>query len=321
MPSLGSAWNMNGLTCPYTILNWGTEEQREKYIPDLISGKKIGFMALTEPGGGSDVIGAMRTRAVKDGSHYVINGSKMFITYASEADLGLLYCKTDPEAGHKGVSCFIVDTSWSGFKAKAIPMKVLGACAPAAEISIEDLRVPAENLLGEEGKGFTIAMNGLDYGRICVAARTLAIAQACLDASVKYCNEREAFGQKIGRFQMIQHLLADMVVEVEAARLLVYRAAMLYDKGLVPTLESSMAKYYAAEVCARAAHAASEIFGGYGVTDEYPIAHYLNMAHFYRAGEGAANIQRVLIAEDALDIRKANRHAMKRKYKLRSDIQ
>ncbi len=320
MMSLGSAWNMNAMTCPYAILNWGTEEQKQKYIGPLISGEKIGYMALTEPGGGSDVVGAMKTRAVRDGDYYVINGSKMFITLATEADWGLLYCKTDPNAGHAGVSGFIIETATPGFKATRIPTVGLGKAIPTCEIALEDVRVHTDNLLGKEGQGFMIAMQALDFGRITVAARSLGLAQACLDASLKYCNEREAFGQKIGKFQMVQRLIAESVVEVDAARLLLYRVAYLMDCGNVPTRESSIAKYYCAETAYKAAQAAIEIFGGYGCCEEFPIARYLNQAQIARTGEGSANIQRSIIAQDALGWKKADK-GIKRKIKLKTDIE
>ena len=193
-----------------------------------------------------------------------------------------------------------------------VPCRVLGALMPTNSLSFDDMRVPAENLLGEEGEGFMVAMNAMDYGRLTVAARSLGLAQACLDASLEYANDREAFGQKIGSFQMIKNQLADMVCEVAAARQLVYLAAALYDEGTVPTRESSIAKYFAGEVCNRAAQATAEIFGGYAFTDELPISIYLNYAKLYQTGEGSANLQRVLIADDALGWKPMDRHQKER---------
>lgn len=319
MPGIGYVWNANNTTGPYPILQWGTEEQRQKYIPDLISARKIGFNGLTEPGGGSDVVGGIKTRAVRQGDHYILNGTKMFISNAGDAALGIIYCKTDPGAGHRGISAFIVETDTPGFSTRPIPMRILGR-PTAYEISLEDVKVPKENLLGKEGNGFTIAMHALDHGRITVAARVLAISQGCLEASIKYCNEREAFGQKIGNFQMIQRSIAEMVAEIEASRLLIYQAAHLMDRGETPTRINSIAKYFASEVCMRAAQHTFEIFGGYAFADEYPISDFYSYAQLFHTGEGSANIQRVLIAQDALGWKKADRHKIERKFRLKSDI-
>ncbi|NPV90148.1 MAG: acyl-CoA dehydrogenase [Firmicutes bacterium] len=319
MASLGSAFNMNAMTCPYAIAMFGTDEQKQKYVRPLITGEKIGYMGLTEPGGGSDVLGGMKTRAVKDGDYYVLNGSKTFITFATEADWGVLYCKTDPSKGHAGISGFIIETNTPGFTATRINTVGMGKAVPTCEIALEDVRVHKDNLLGEENKGFGYAMTALDHGRITVATRAVGLAQASLDAALKYANEREAFGQKIGKYQMVQRLIAETICDVEAARLLVYRAAYLMDCGYVPTRESSIAKYFAAETSYKASQVAVEIFGGYGVCEEYPISLYNGQAQLVRTGEGSPNIQRQLIAQDALGYKKASR-GNRRIIKLRSDI-
>jgi glutaryl-CoA dehydrogenase (non-decarboxylating) len=307
-PPITAGMNLQAATVPLTIANWGTRELAERFVPGLVGGELLGYNGMSEPGGGTDFLGAMRTTAVRDGDEYVVNGSKMWITNANVADVGIVYAKTDPAAGHKGVSAFVVETSTPGFGVQRVPCRVLGKLMPTNALSFDDLRVPASNLLGAEGEGFKVAMNAMDFGRLTVAARSLGLAQACLDAATEYADMREAFGQKIGGFQMVKHQIADMVCEVAATRHLVYHAAALYDEGIVPTRESSIAKYYAGEVCNRAAQAVTEIFGGYAFADEFPISIYLNYAKLYQTGEGSANIQRVLIADDALGWKSMDRH-------------
>lgn len=307
-PPLSAAMNLQAATVPLTIANWGMPGVVETYVPALIAGRMFGCNAMTEPDGGSDFLGAMRTRAVRDGDDYVINGAKMWITNANVADVAIVYAKTDPEQAHRGVSAFAVPTDTPGFVTRRVPCRVLGKLMPTNSITMDDVRVPATNLLGDEGQGFVVAMNAMDYGRLSVAARSVGLAQACLDAALDYCNEREAFGQKIGSFQMIKKQLADMTVEVAAARALVWAAAVAYDDAGVATRESSIAKYYAGEVCNRAAQATAEIFGGYAFSDELPISTYLNYAKLWQTGEGSANIQAVLIADDALGWKRMDRH-------------
>jgi alkylation response protein AidB-like acyl-CoA dehydrogenase len=319
-PAFGYAFNMQGMTCPFTILNWGTEEQIKKYVPDLIKANLIGMFALTESGGGSDPAGSMKTTARLDGDEYIINGSKTWITFANEADIGVLFAKTDMETGHKGISAFIIDTSLPGFSAKPIEISSLGSMMRSCEVFLEDYRIPKEMRLGNEGDGFKIAMNALDYGRLTVSARLVGIAQGCIDESLKYCNERVVGGNPIGDYQMIKHLIADMVVETDAARLQVHRSAILKDKGQAATRESSYAKYFASEVAAKVSRSALEIFGGNGISDEYPIMKYANYANMLHFGEGSANVQRILIANDALGLKNANRHHINRRFPLGSDI-
>ena len=277
-------------------------------MPGLISGELLGCNAMTEPDGGSDFLGAMRTRAVRDGDDYVLNGAKMWITNANVADVAIVYAKTDPAAGHRGVSAFVVPTSTPGFEAVRVPCRGLGKLMPTTAVSLTDVRVPADALLGAEGQGFVVAMNAMDYGRLTVAARSVGLAQACLDAALAYADERTAFGEKIGSFQMVKKQLADMTAEVAAARALVDAAAERYDAGDLATRECSIAKYYAGEVCNRAAQATAEIFGGAAFMDELPIGLYLNFAKLWQTGEGSANIQAVLIADDALGWKKMDRH-------------
>lgn len=319
-PAFGYAFNMQAMTCPFTILNWGTKEQIEKYVPRLIKADLIGMFALTESGGGSDAAGSMKTTAKLDGTEYVINGSKVFITFANEADVGVLFAKTNIEAGHKGISAFIIETNRSGFEAKPIEISSLGNMMRSCEVFFEDYRIPKENLLGDEGEGFKIAMNALDYGRLTVPARLIGIAQGCIEESIKYCNERVVGYHPIGEYQMIKHLIADMVVQTDAARWQTYRSAYLKDKGEVATRESAHSKYFASEVAVKVTRSALEIFGGNGITNEYPIMKYVNYANMLHFGEGSANIQRILIANDALGWKNANRHQIKRRFSLSSEI-
>jgi glutaryl-CoA dehydrogenase (non-decarboxylating) len=307
-PPLSASMNLQAATVPLTIANWGSAEQQQAWVPGLVSGELLGCNAMTEPDGGSDFLGAMRTRAVRDGDHYVLNGAKMWITNANVADVAVVYAKTDPAAGHRGVTAFVVPTSTPGFEATRVPCRGLGKLMPTNEVSLVDVRVPSSALLGDEGQGFVVAMNAMDYGRLTVAARSVGLAQACLDAALAYADERTAFGEKIGAFQMVKKQLADMVAEVSAARALVAIAAQRYDTGDLATRESSVAKYYAGEVCNRAAQATAEIFGGAAFMDELPIGLYLNFAKLWQTGEGSANIQAVLIADDALGWKRMDRH-------------
>lgn len=311
-PPLSAGMNMQGATVPLTILNRGTPQQVQRYVPGLIAGKLIGFNAMTEPDGGTDLVGAMRTRAVRDGDSYVITGSKMWITNADAADVGIVYCKTDPSAGHKGVSAFLVERNTPGFEVRRLKCSVLGNLMTTNELTFTDMRVAASQMLGAEGEGFGIAMGSMDYGRLVIAARSLGLARACLDASVEYARVRTAFGQEIGRFQMIKKMIAEMVCDVEAAAGLVFSTARMFDAGRVSTRDSSIAKYFAGEAANRAAQAASEIFGGYAFSDELPISIYLNYAKLWQTGEGSANLQRVLIADDALGWKPLDRHAGQR---------
>jgi glutaryl-CoA dehydrogenase (non-decarboxylating) len=307
-PPLSAAMNLQAATVPLTIANWGHHDLIDEYVPGLIAGEKLGANAMSEPDGGSDFLGAMRTRAVADGDDFVINGAKMWITNANVADVAIVYAKTDPNAAHKGVTAFVVPTNTPGFEVRRVPCRVLGKLMPTNSITFDDVRVPAHNILGSVGDGFKVAMNAMDYGRLSVAARSVGLAQACLDASVEYGNQREAFGQKIGSFQMIKKQIAEMAVEVTAARALVDIAGYRYDAGVTATRESTYAKFYAGEVCNRAAQATAEIFGGYAFSDELPISIYLNYAKLWQTGEGSANLQSILIADDALGWKKMDRH-------------
>ncbi len=312
-PGFGYCMNLQGMTCPLTILNWGTEAQIRRFVPDLIAGKKIGMFALTEPGGGSDPAGNMKTTAKKRGDRYVLNGSKMFITFSDECDTGVLLAKTDPAAGHRGITAFIVEPkSGPGYRADPVAMSGLSRAFRSCAVFLDDFEVPEENRLGPEGEGFKIAMTALEYGRLTVSARLLGLAQACLDAASGYAKDRIIRGNPIGRTQSVQHLIADMTVNVEAARLLARRLGWTMDKGEPAGREAAQAKYFASVAARHAAGAAAEIFGGYALADEYPIRKFTGYIDMLNMGEGAPAVQRTLIAEDTLGYKDANRHAAKR---------
>lgn len=313
-------FNPNAMTVPFTILNWGDDQQRERWVERLIKGEIIGSFGLTEPDGGSDVLGSMRTRARRVDGGWVLDGTKIFNSLAHLADLDLVFARTSDD-GHRGISAFLVPLETPGITATPISHSILGECMPTAEVSFADVELPEEALLGEVGEGFRIAMNALDYGRLTVPARCVGIAQGCVDVSLEYARERQAFGSPIGSFQLIQSLIADMVVETDAARMLTYQSAWLKDCGKTATRESARSKYFAAEVAARVATRAFELFGGYAVADEYPVARMFTWAHLYRTGEGSANIQRMLVANDALGFKPADRHSIERRFQLASDIE
>lgn len=313
-PEFGYAMNMQAMTCPFTIYNWGTDDQVMGFVPDLVAGRRIGMFALTEPGGGSDAAGAMKTTARPDGDVYRLNGSKQWITFAHACDTGVLFAKTDPAAGHRGITAFIVEPgSGPGFSADPIPMTGLSNCLRSSAVFLDDFAVPVANRLGAEGEGFKVAMSALDYGRLTVTARLVGLAQACLDLASDYARERVIRGQPIARYQMVQHQIADMVVNVEAARFMLWRMAWAMDRGHPATREAAQGKYLASLAAKHAAQAAAEIFGGYALADEYPIKKITAYVNMLNVGEGAPNIQRVLIAEDALGYKDANRHPVQRR--------
>jgi len=311
-PEFGYLMNMQAMTCPFTIFNWGTDEQAERFVPNVIQGRRLGMFALTEPGGGSDPASAMQTRARRDGEVYRLSGAKTFITMADVADVGVVFAKTDPDAGHRGITAFIVEPlGQPGYRADPIAMPGLAPTFRSCAVSFDEVAVPAANRLGAEGEGFKIAMNALDYGRLTVAARLTGLAQGCFEAATAYANQRVIGGQAIARYQMVQQGIADMAVEIEAARLLVAKLAWTMDQGAPATRAAAHAKYFAQTVANRAARTAAEVFGGYALTDAYPIQKLAAYVAVLTAGEGTANVQRVLIAEDALGLKDANRHPVR----------
>ncbi|MEU2789712.1 acyl-CoA dehydrogenase family protein [Streptomyces sp. NPDC007100] len=277
-----------------TVAAWGDEEQKRRWLPRLTSGEAVGCFGLTEPGTGSDA-GSLTTRAVREGGTYVINGTKMFITNGTWADVVLLFARTGDAPGHKGVSAFLVPADTPGLARREIHGKLGLRGQATAELVLEDVRVPADALLGPEGKGFSIAMSALAKGRMSVAAGCVGIAQAALDAAVGYAGEREQFGRTIAHHQLVQELLTDIAVDVDAARLLTWRVADLIDRGEPFATEASKAKLFASEAAVRAANNALQVFGGYGYIDEYPVGKLLRDARVMTLYEGTSQIQKLVI--------------------------
>ena len=306
--SLRAAFNMQTMGVAREIFQFGTEEQKKKYIPKLVSAQHLGCIGITEPNAGSDV-GGIKTKAVKKGDRYVLSGSKNWITYAQVADIGLIYAYTDSSKKYRGMSAFIVDMHSKGVSVGPTAEKMGWRSCPTGEIFFDDVEVPEENLLGmEEGKGFECVMASLNNTRLTAAAGAVGVSQALIDEAVKYANEREQFGKPIGKFQMVQEELARMIVETEASRLMTYRCATQKDDGLIHnTLETSMAKYYSCDVASKVADGALRVLGAYGYSSEYPVERLFRDAKLYQILEGSANIQKMIIATDALGYRKANR--------------
>ena len=297
--SHGAIMSVNNSLYCYGILKFGTEEQKKKYLPPVASGKAVGAYSLTEPMSGSDA-GTMRSRAVRDGDSYVINGRKSWVTSGPVADYMVMFTMTDPDKKHRGITAFLIDAKKPGFvRGKKEPKLGIRASA-TSEILFEDYRASVEDRLGDEGEGFKIAMTVLDAGRIGIGAQAVGIAQAAYEASVQYAQEREAFGQKIGEFQGISFKLADMRTRIEAARLTIYSAALAKERskktGERFTLEASMAKLFASETAMFVAHAAVQIHGGMGYSKELPVERYFRDAKITEIYEGTSEIQRLVIA-------------------------
>jgi alkylation response protein AidB-like acyl-CoA dehydrogenase len=276
-----------------TLARWGTDAQKERWLTPLAAGEALGCYALTEPGAGSDP-GGLAARAERDGGDWLISGQKIFITLGSWAAFALVFARTG-EAGARGITCFVVTTDAPGFEARPIKGKLGLRAQDTAELFLDGVPVGREDVLGEVGGGFKVAMSALDHGRISLAAGCVGIAQGCLDASIAYAKERTQFGRSIAGFQLVQELLADIAVETEAARLLVRRAAATADRGERHTVEASYAKYFASEAAVRAANAAVQAHGGYGYVDEYPVGKYLRDARVTTLYEGTSQIQKLLI--------------------------
>ncbi|UMZ73604.1 Acyl-CoA dehydrogenase [Natranaerofaba carboxydovora] len=274
---------------------FGTEEQKQKWLKPCAEGKILAAFGLTEPDAGSDA-GGTRTTAVLDGDEWVINGNKCFITNASKASVAVVTAMTDKSKGTKGISSFIVPTETPGFQVSEPYEKMGLKGSDTAELIMEDVRIPKENILGNEGEGFKQFLKALDGGRISIAALSVGIAQACLDETIRYANERVQFGKPIAKFQSIQNKIADMATQIELSRLATYRAAWLKDNGYPFTKEASMAKLYASETSVRAALDAIQIHGGYGYMKEYPVERYLRDAKLMEIGEGTSEVQRLVIA-------------------------
>jgi butyryl-CoA dehydrogenase len=288
----------NSLACD-PLLAYGSVEQKKKYLVPLASGKHLGCFGLTEPGAGSDA-GAQKTTAVREGNHYIVNGTKNFITNAPNADTCILFAMTDKEKKHKGITAFILDMRFSGVTVGKNEKKMGIKAAPTASLILEDVKIPAENRLANEGDGFKVAMHTLDGGRIGIASQAIGIARASLEDALGYAKERKQFGQPISSFQAIQWMLADMATEIDAARMLTYRAAWLKDQKIRHSKESSMAKLYASEAAMRASVKGIQIHGGYGYIKEYPAERHFRDAKITEIYEGTSEIQRLVIASALL---------------------
>lgn len=285
-----------------TLLQWGTEEQKQKYLEPQAKGEKIGAFGLTEPGAGSDVA-AMSTIAVRDGDNYILNGQKTWISLCDAADHFIVFAYTDKSKKHHGISAFIVERTMEGFSSKAIKGKYGIKSGNTGEIFFENMKVPKENLLGEEGEGFKIAMASLDNGRFTVAAGAAGLSLACLEACVKYAKERETFGKEIGKHQLVQQMIAKMEAGLQMSRLLVYRVGELKNKGVRNTRETSLAKWQACDFANKAADDAVQIHGAYGYSDEYPVARYLRNSKAPVIYEGTREIHTIMQAEYVLGYR------------------
>lgn len=304
-PAVSLSWLAHAILCVKNIAEQGTQEQKRKWLPKLCSGEWIGCMALTEPGAGSDAVG-ITTTARLDGDHYLINGTKTFITNSPIARVALVYTKTKTERGARGITAFIIDTSTPGFTVSKKIEKMGHRGSPTGEISLEDCRVPAENVLGEESQGISVMMRGLDVERTVIAAGPVGLADRALELSIQYSLEREQFGRRIAHFQLIQAKLADMYTQVEAARLLTYKAAFLAQnsprggKGTEIHKVAAAALLYGAEMAERVSLDAIQIHGGYGYTLEYPVNRLLRDAKLYTIGAGTSEIRRLVVARELL---------------------
>jgi acyl-CoA dehydrogenase len=281
------------------ILLFGTDAQKEKWIPDLARGQKIACFALSEPASGSDAA-AMRASARRDGDVWVLNGTKNFITNGSIAEVAIVFAQTDPAAKHKGIAAFVVEKGTKGFSVGKLENKLGIRGSDTAQLVFQDCRVPSANLIGAVGDGFKIALATLDGGRISIAAQAVGIARACLEDALAYAKEREAFGKKIADFQAIQWKLADMATEIDAARLLTWKAATLKDQGAPHTLEAAEAKLFASDIAVKAARECVQIFGGYGYLADFPAERHYRDAKITEIYEGTSEIMKLVIAERVL---------------------
>jgi len=284
----------NSIVCE-SILRYGTEDQKQRFLKPLATGEIIGAFALTEPNAGSDPL-RQTTKAVRDGDSYILNGTKRFITTGKNAGVVIVTAKTDETKRHKGISAFLVKKGTPGFTAGPLEDKMGLRGSDTVDLLFEDCRVPAEDMLGEEGEGFKIAMTGLDGGRIGISAQSVGVAQAALDAAVQYAKEREQFGQSISRFQGLRWMVADMATELEAARQLMLSASAMKDRGENYTAQASIAKLFSSEMVNRVTATALQIHGGYGYIKEYPVERFYRDARVFTIYEGTSEIQRIVIA-------------------------
>ena len=297
--SLGVIMTVNNSLACDPIFRFGNEAQKKRYLTPLAQGALLGCYALTEPGAGSDA-GGIATAAKRAGDHYILNGTKLFITNGKNADLAIVYAVTDPSRGKKGISAFIVEKASPGFLVGKVEDKMGLRGSDTAELIFQGLRVPKENLLGAENEGFKIALATLDGGRIGIAAQALGIAQGCLEESISYAKERKQFGRPIADYQAIQWMIADMQTEIDAARLLTHRAAWRRSRGEAVTAAAAQAKLFASEAANRAAYKAVQIFGGYGFIKDFPVERFYRDARITTLYEGTSEIQRMVIARNLL---------------------
>jgi glutaryl-CoA dehydrogenase (non-decarboxylating) len=288
-----------------SLLRYGTEEQKQRWLTPQAKGEKLACFGLTEPEAGSDVA-AMRTTARREGDAYVLNGQKNWISYATVADHALVFAKTDPGAKHKGISAFVLEKGMKGFTSRETEHKLGVWAGSTGELFFENVEVPAENLIGEEGQGFEVAMYSLDQGRFTVAAGACGVIRACLERSVEYARERQTFGQPIGKYQFVQDLIAQMVLDYETSKLLVMQAAWLKNEGVRNSRETSLAKWHATEAAFKSAHNAIQIHGSYGYSAEYGIERYFRNARAPIIYEGTTQIHKLMQAEHALGYRQLN---------------
>ncbi len=281
------------------LIRWANAEQKQRYLPRMAE-NVVGSYALSEAGSGSDAF-ALQTRAVQDGDHYVLNGRKLWITNAAEAGVYLLFANLNPEAGYKGITCFLIERDFPGFRVGKKEDKLGIRASSTCELILDDCRVPAANVIGELGKGYKIAIETLNEGRIAIGGQMLGLARGALDHAVAYARQRKQFGKAIAEYQGVQFEIAQMAVDVEAARLLVYNAARLRDAGLPFVTEAAMAKYFSSQIAETVASRAVEIFGGVGFTKDYPVEKLYRDAKIGRIYEGTSNMQRVLIARHYLE--------------------
>ncbi|MDA9555276.1 acyl-CoA dehydrogenase [Pelobium sp.] len=297
--SIGLSVAAHNSLCTGHIMYFGNEEQKRKWLPKLATAEWIGAWGLTEANTGSDAL-RMNTTAVLDGDHYIINGSKNWITHGKSGNIAVVMVRTGEKGDSKGISAIVIEKGTPGFTHGKKENKLGMRASETTELIFENVRVPKENLLGEEGEGFKQAMKILDGGRISIAALSLGIAKGAYEAALAYSKERHQFGQPISNFQGIAFKLADMATEIEAAELLIYQAADMKNKGLNMTKQSAMAKYFASEVCVKAATEAIQIFGGYGYTKDFPVEKFYRDAKLCTIGEGTSEIQKVVIAREVL---------------------
>jgi glutaryl-CoA dehydrogenase (non-decarboxylating) len=294
-PSWRLPFNLQNIGPAVTVNQFGTTEQKEKFIPGWVSGEQIGFFAMTEPNAGSDVA-SMKTMAKDMGDHWELNGQKMWISNAPVGNAGLVYACTDREKKTKGISCFIVDLGTPGITTTAIETKLGLHCSPTGEIIFDGAKIPKDNILGKPGEGWAICMWMLNNTRVGCAAGALGAGGACVDLAIKYANERTQFGQPVSKFQLVQAQIAEMVMEHQAAQLLVYQAASLKDLGLPNQLQTAVAKLFASEAAVKAANETMKIFGSYGFSTEYPIELFYRDVKSFQIVEGTSNIQKLIIS-------------------------